>query len=54
MNSNREVGNSLMPGELARYGYFLLWGTKGKDTSYYYSSVSTTDIKILSPGVRIM
>ena len=30
MNSNREVGNSLMPGVLARYRYFLLWRTKGK------------------------
>ena len=27
---NREVGNSLMPGNLARYEYVLLWEAKGK------------------------
>lgn len=53
MSSNREVGNSLMPGVLARYGYFLLWGDEREDTSYY-SSVSTIDIKILLPEVGIM
>ena len=28
---NREVGNSLMPGNLARYEYVLLWEAKGKE-----------------------